>query len=268
MAIIPGTAKVLNQYENVNTTYGGSKAMKAQSKWYTMDDVLETVEANIPGGGVTEIIAGDGISVDQSTGAVTVSSTVTPYVAPYTVFTALVSQTGGNNPVNIGEGAPVLLGVTYYITDNSNAVDLTVFGAPNSNIGTYFICTTAGTLPNDPGILLQYNDGAPVVTILENTIGNIWLQYIDAGRYIIQSDSLFTDSKTFINGAKIGTDYAVFNPFIEPSAASPANDRGYSLVIETGAGENIIQLNTLKGVGSYDNGVIENPICIEIRVYN
>lgn len=53
MAIIPGTAKVLNQYENVNTTYGGSKAMKAQSKWYTMDDVLETVEANIPGGGIS-----------------------------------------------------------------------------------------------------------------------------------------------------------------------------------------------------------------------
>jgi hypothetical protein len=45
MAIIPGSAKVLNQYENVNTTYGGSKAMKAQSRWYTMDDVIETIEA-------------------------------------------------------------------------------------------------------------------------------------------------------------------------------------------------------------------------------
>lgn len=45
MAIIPGSAKVLNQYENVNTTYGGSKAMRAQSKWYTMDDVIETINA-------------------------------------------------------------------------------------------------------------------------------------------------------------------------------------------------------------------------------
>lgn len=43
MAIIPSTAKVLNQYENVNTTYGGSKAMKAQSKWYTMQDIIDTV---------------------------------------------------------------------------------------------------------------------------------------------------------------------------------------------------------------------------------
>jgi hypothetical protein len=51
MAIIPGSAKVLNQYENVNTTYGGSKAMKAQSRWYTMDDVIETIEAE--GGGVS-----------------------------------------------------------------------------------------------------------------------------------------------------------------------------------------------------------------------
>ena len=43
MAIIPSTAKVLNQYDNVNTTYGGSAAMKAQSKWYTMQDVIDTV---------------------------------------------------------------------------------------------------------------------------------------------------------------------------------------------------------------------------------
>lgn len=43
MAIIPGSAKVLNQYNNVNTTYGGSAAMKSQSKWYTMDDVADTI---------------------------------------------------------------------------------------------------------------------------------------------------------------------------------------------------------------------------------
>ena len=46
MAIIPGSAKVLNQYNNVNTTYGGSAAMKAQSRWYTMDDVIETINAS------------------------------------------------------------------------------------------------------------------------------------------------------------------------------------------------------------------------------
>lgn len=59
MAIIPGSAKVLNQYENVNTTYGGSKAMKAQSRWYTMDDVIETIEAEgtgISGSGTTNYV--------------------------------------------------------------------------------------------------------------------------------------------------------------------------------------------------------------------
>lgn len=55
MAIIPGSAKVLNQYENVNTTYGGSKAMKAQSKWYTMDDVIETIGGG--GSSTLDIIA-------------------------------------------------------------------------------------------------------------------------------------------------------------------------------------------------------------------
>lgn len=263
MAIIPGTAKVLNQYENVNTTYGGSKAMKAQSKWYTMDDVLETVEANIPGGGVTEIIAGDGISVDQGTGAVTITNTVEPYVAPYTVFTALVSQTGGSNPVTIGGEAPILLGVTYYIVDNSNAVDLTAFGAPNSNAGTYFICTTAGTLPPDPSIVLEYNNGAPTATVLENTIGNIWFEYSGEGVYYIISDSQFTLDKTFINGTPL-TGYSVLNNFVEVSGAADAS-RGYFL---SQLDPQFIQLNTIRGYGALRDDVLLYPTCIEIRVYN
>jgi len=264
MAIIPGTAKVLNQYENVNTTYGGSKAMKAQSKWYTMDDVLETVEANIPGGGVTEIIAGDGISVDQSTGAVTVSSTVTPYVAPYTVFTALVKQEGNDSPNNVGAEGPVILGVTYYIADNTNSVDLTVFGAPDSNVGTYFICTTAGTLPNDPDILLQYNTATPVVTVLENTIGNIWFGLNADGDYAINSDGLFTSLKTFINGAMLGPNYSISNMLVSSDGSS--TDRAYFFNYEEGV-TNTIELNTTRG-GSVASDVIVTPICVEIRVYN
>ena len=231
MAIIPGTAKVLNQYENVNTTYGGSKAMKAQSKWYTMDDVLETVEAN---------------------------------VAPYTVFTALVKQEGSDSPNNVGAEGPVTLGVTYYISDNSNDVDLTVFGAPNSNIGTYFICTTAGTLQNDSGILLQYNNATPVVTVLENTIGNIWFGFNTDGGYTINSDGLFTSLKTFINGAMLGPVYCISNMLVQSSGAS--TDRAYFFNYEEGV-TTTIQLNTTRGgSGAFD--VITTPICVEIRVYN
>ena len=230
MAIIPGSAKVLNQYENVNTTYGGSKAMKAQSKWYTMDDVIETINSN----------------------------------KPYKVFTALVSQTGSDNPLNIGAESPMLLGVTYIINDNSNAVDLTVFGAPNSNVGTSFICTTAGTLPNDPGLALSYNGGAPVATVLENTIGNIFFEYTAEGIYSIKSDYLFTLDKTFINGTSLAN-YSVFNQFVDVGGGTNPGFRGYYFNQDT---TEAVILNTLKGAADFEDDIINNPVGIEIRVYN
>jgi len=266
MAIIPGTAKVLNQYENVNTTYGGSKAMKAQSKWYTMDDVLETVEANIPGGGVTEIIAGDGISVDQGTGAVTVTNTVEPYVAPYKVFTALVKQEGDTpNTGNKTGGDDLSLGVTYYINDNGAGVDLTVFGAPNNDAGTYFICTTAGSLPlTIEPLLLTYGTTAPTATILENTIGNIWFEYSATGIYSIKSDDLFTLNKTFINGTSLAN-YSVFNQFVVVNNGGNPNFRGYFFNQDN---PDAVILNTLKNSTQFNDDMINDPICIEIRVYN
>ena len=266
MAIIPGTAKVLNQYENVNTTYGGSKAMKAQSKWYTMDDVLETVEANIPGGGVTEIIAGDGISVDEGTGVVTITNTVEPYVAPYKVFTALVKQEGDTPSTGFKAGGDDLsLGVTYYISDNSAGVDLTVFGAPNNNGGTYFICTTAGSLPlvSSGSLLLAYGTITPTATILENTIGNIWFEYSSEGNYYIISDSQFTLDKTFINGTPL-TDYSVFNRFVTVSGGGDT-ERGYFL---SQVDAQFIRLNTIRGYANFRDEVLLYPTCIEIRVYN
>jgi hypothetical protein len=259
MAIIPGTAKVLNQYENVNTTYGGSKAMKAQSKWYTMDDVLETVEANIPGGGVTEIIAGDGISVDEGTGVVTITNTVEPYVAPYKVFTALVKQENAGSPGSIGPGSSLLVGRTYKIDDADG--DFTNVGAPNNDTGTSFIAT--GTTPAvwDNG-LLSYNEGAPTATVLENTIGNIWFEYSGEGNYYIISDSQFTLDKTFINGTPL-TGYSVLNNFVEASGSDAG--RGYFLLqLDT----QFIQLNTIRGYATFRDDVLLYPTCIEIRVYN
>ena len=230
MAIIPGSAKVLNQYENVNTTYGGSKAMKAQSKWYTMQDIEDTINANLP----------------------------------YKVFTALVSQAGVDTPASAGAESPMVLGRTYLIDDNSNDSDLTVFGAPNSNSGTYFICTTAGTLPNDPGLLLLYNGGAPVATVLENTIGNIFFEYTAEGIYSIKSDFLFTLDKTFINGTSLAN-YSVFNQFVVVNDGTNPGFRGY--YFNQDSAEAVI-LKTLKNVGEFDDDMLENPVCIEIRVYN
>ena len=232
MAIIPSTAKVLNQYENVNTTYGGSKAMKAQSKWYTMQDVEDTINAN----------------------------------KPYKVFTALLTQSGGDDPAVLSN-SDLTIGVTYEIkTLSSGSYDFTNVGAPNNDIGTYFVAT--GTTPNDWGSAsLNYNPGAPVATILENTIGNIWFQYIDVGRYGIYSVDLFDDLKTFINGARLSNDnYATFNQFIQPGSGTPTS-RGYFFRLDQGI-ETLIELNTIKDTDDFKNDIIDYPICIEIRVYN
>lgn len=265
MAIIPGTAKVLNQYENVNTTYGGSKAMKAQSKWYTMDDVLETVEANIPGGGVTEIIAGDGISVDQGTGAVTVTNTVEPYVAPYKVFTAVVSQAGDNTSPNNLLSGPVQAGVTYKLSGVSVASDFSNVGGPGAGEAiddTYFIAINNETPLNYGGGTLVYDVATPVVTILENTIGNIYCAYYSGGSYaLLGSSNLFTDGKTFINNAQL-TGYPVFNKFIETDGSFI--DRGYFLSKVT---QNEISLKAVKNNGALGDDLLTD-MCIEIRVYN
>ncbi len=53
MAIIPNDEKVFMVSGTTNTTYSGSQALKDMNEWYTIEDVLETVEANISGGGIS-----------------------------------------------------------------------------------------------------------------------------------------------------------------------------------------------------------------------
>jgi hypothetical protein len=43
MSIIPATDKVYMVREDVNTTYGGSEALKVLQNWYTMQDIIDTV---------------------------------------------------------------------------------------------------------------------------------------------------------------------------------------------------------------------------------
>jgi hypothetical protein len=43
MSIIPATDKVYMVREDVNTTYGGSTALKPMQNWYTMQDIVDTV---------------------------------------------------------------------------------------------------------------------------------------------------------------------------------------------------------------------------------
>lgn len=122
----------------------------------------------------------------------------------YKVYTALLTQSGSDGEfVNIIE-EDLIIGATYFIKV-SNGGDFTNVGAPDNNINTYFVAT--GTTPNSWGSsILSYCSSAPVVTVLENTIGNIWFTYLNIGVYGVNSSDLFPFGKTalFIGSANEG----------------------------------------------------------------
>ena len=163
---------------------------------------------------------------------------------PYKVYTALLTQSGGDNEIEVTSGMTLEIGKTYYILSNPGEDNLTIFGAPNSQVGTYFVCTTSGVCPD--GVFFTYNTGAPVVTVLENTIGNIWFNYEDVGIYGCQSNDLFTDGKTFI------------------STTPTENAVSITVVNQSTAVKYISPLNN--SLNAFDNGLFNTPI--EIRVYN
>ena len=169
-------------------------------------------------------------------------------VAPYKVFTALLYQSGGDDPNSQYEGV-LVIGKTYTILDMSDGSFIEV-GAPNNNVGTSFIAT--GTNPNwgtDSGTGVSYNNGAPVATVLENTIGNIWFTFQNNGEYFAESDGLFIDNKTATFGGYYDADLGVGFRF---------GDQGYGSNSE-------VFLRTNDGPPS--NSILqETPI--EIRVYS
>jgi hypothetical protein len=116
--------------------------------------------------------------------------------APYKVYTALLTQSGGDNGAELTSGI-LEIGVTYRIdSTGGSGWDFTNVGASNNNVGTYFVAT--GTTPNSwQDGQLTYNTGAPVVTVLENTIGNIWFEYVSSGFYRMSSNELFTLGKSW-----------------------------------------------------------------------
>ena len=212
MAIIPAEEKVFMVSNSTNTTYSGSAALKAMQQWYTMEDVTNTVR-------------------------------------PYQVFTALLTQSGGDVPSYISEG-DLTIGVTYIIGDNGASGDWVNVGSPNNEIGTSFIAT--GTTPSNWGINseLEYNTGAPVATVLENTIGNIWFTYDGSGVYSVRSSDLFLNNKTTLSINLMGDDSGTG-----------------SLCLGNIEMENMLRIYTGDMYSMYDNVLIwKTPI--EIRVYN
>jgi len=97
---------------------------------------------------------------------------------------------------------------------------------------------------------LEYNEGAPVAIVLENTIGNIWFNYNGVGDYAVNSNGLFTIDKTAISIDTGGQD---------------GNIAGLALIANTTLfGLNKFSIRTSKG-GDIDDILQKNRI--EIKVY-
>jgi hypothetical protein len=175
-----------------------------------------------------------------------VTITGTTNTRPYKVYTALLTQSGGDSKVDITSGS-LTVGVTYWITSGSDG-DFTNVGAPNNNTDTYFVAT--GDVPSSWGTSgsLRYNEGSPVVTVLENTIGNIWFTYFETGKYGV------TFSNPIVDFNKVTCN--ISNSFIGYSYGYLLNS--YSPIVLQN-----IDLNNLQYI---DSCLSNTPI--EIRVYN
>ena len=174
----------------------------------------------------------------------------------YKVYTALLTQSGGSDAIPLQSGN-LIVGVTYLIYDNSPGMDFTNVGAPNNNVGTSFVAT--GTTPNSWGTLegltdiIEYNTGAPVVTVLENTIGNIWFTYHSVGQYYIHTSQVWDNTKTWYEIGGVGNSGGF--------DVSPGNTK---MTLEAGI-LNILTLGN-DNIDTFNNQLNNTPI--EIRVYN
>ena len=190
--------------------------------------------------------------VNNVTGQTINGQSVTP---SYKVYTALLTQSGDDQIVDQGAGN-ITVGVTYKIIAGKNGTwDFTNVGAPNNNGGTYFVAT--GTTPNEWGeSSLEYNEGAPVVTVLENAIGYIYWTYSSGndGVYYGNLISGFPLDKTY---------YSVNSRFSDDGGAS-----AYDAFLLRST-DDFFVLSTWSG-GISSNSLItpNNPLSIEIRVYN
>jgi hypothetical protein len=180
---------------------------------------------------------------------------ITDSIRPYKVYTALLTQNGTSSPVNATSG-PLIVGVSYNIDIYNAGDDFSNVGGPAAGLqgeweGYSFLAT--GTTPNDwnNSSLLIYDEGAPVATVLENTIGNIWFNYNDVGQYTAHSNDLFTIDKTVIDIDAYGQD---------------GNAQGLALIANTTLNP-IDKITIYTSKGSQSDGLLQKNR-LEIRVYN
>jgi hypothetical protein len=169
----------------------------------------------------------------------------------YKVFTGLLTQTGNSNPQILidTDNGNIVPGVTYQISNYQAGDDFTNIGAPSNANGVNFIATGNTATSWSGTTELNYNTGAPVVTILENTLGNVWFEYGSAGRYYLISNNLFVIEKTFISIQSQGND----NDTSNISSSYPQTSSQINVLI-----------NDSNGAGINDSIYTS----LEIRIYN
>lgn len=173
---------------------------------------------------------------------------------PYKVYTALLTQSGGDNPLDLYSGAATK-GVSYKVVGSVPTTDFSNIGGPVGENDDFLFVATKNEIPNNySGAGLLYNTGAPVVTVLENTIGNIWWTFDTEGTYSANSNSLFTAGKVF------STIYS-----------QPVDNFGdgvkFALIkYETISTNTIVIMTGTPGYQNYNSFLLNTPI--EIRVYN
>ena len=173
-------------------------------------------------------------------------------VKPYRVYTALLTQSGGNDIQNISSGA-ITQGITYQIDGADGASDFSNVGGPpiGTGDGTSFVATNSSIPNNYSSANLIYNTGAPVVTVLENTIGNIWFIYDDVGSYNTQGN--FPSNKTTCIISNIGQ--------------VPGDDISVRANISTNSVYIVTTSVSFTGTSAYSDDILQTTP-IEIRVYN
>jgi len=186
------------------------------------------------------------------------SASVNAETAPYTiddikgykVYTALLTQSGGDDPKTITSGN-LTNGITYEIgaagIDPPGSYDFSNVGGPVYPESFSFVATSNDVPNNYASQTLNYNEGAPVVTVLENTIGNIWFNYFQPGDYGISFSS--------------PVDYNKLQVFLTSTASA-----NYSVSYQANTDYPILIRTAV--IPSPTSNDILNLTPIEIRIYN
>ena len=183
----------------------------------------------------------------------------------YRCFKALVFQTGATSIVTDSTPNKLLHGVSYTITSYTAGDDFSNLGANVNGNGGTFVCNSDDFAKKWTTTTLQYNEGAPVVQVLENSLIDtngdpaklVQVTYDNVGIYTLYFSGDI-ESKTLTMSGEVNSfrDYSIHSDV----GTRPLQD-----------GEpwtnNSINIWTRDNSRVLANGVLENGSVIEIKAH-